>query len=291
MLPLARWIMQGRGQALGFVIVGFISSYVFWPNGILAAAALSLVWLRIGEKDGVLLGLWALLPLAAMAVFADSFLPLMLLSSVSLSSYVLRKTASWSYTLATLTATTLITTLCLDQFASAQLAPFVDNLNQLLINVQKELKNAQLEGVFPTSVESHFVAGLFGSMAIIGSFISLIMARFWQAALYNPGGFQQEFHQLRLSRFESIACVLLTGALFQLGTQYMAWAVIVLFPLLVASIALFHAYAGSKKMAKHWYVIFYIVLASWDPIKIVLIGLALADSFFNFRSKFPKNNN
>jgi len=291
MLPLARWIMQGRGQALGFVIAGLVASYVVWPFGILAAAALSLVWLRVSVRDGALLWLWTLLPTIAMTFYLESFLPLMLVCSVSLASYVLRTTASWSFTLASLSISSLILTLALDQLGSEQLLPFVDNLNKLLSSLQNELKQAQIEGAILGNVDTHFVAGLFGSMLIMSAFVSVVIARTWQSQLYNAGGFQKEFHQLRLSRVESILCFVMAGIFFQLGTQALAWAFIVLFPLLIAGIALFHAYAGNKKMATHWYFIFYIVLMSWDPVKIVLMGLALADSFLNLRSKFPKNIN
>ncbi len=288
MLPLARWFMQGRGHALGFLLITLITSPVLWPNGILAAAALSLVFLRIGARDGVMLWLWALLPTIALAIRFDSFMPLLLISTASITSWVLKKTVSWSYTLMSLSACGLLATLGLDKLASDSLSPFVDAFNQFLADWQKQLLQTDFKGILPVSVESTFIAGLFGTMLIIGAFLGLILARSWQAKLYNPGEFQKEFHRMRLGKIESIAAVMLVGLFFQLGAQYLTWVWLALFPLLIAGIALFHAYALHKKMKPHWYFVFYLVLMIWDPLKVILAGLALADCFIDFRNKLPK---
>lgn len=288
MLPLARWIMQGRGHALGFLLITLITSPVIWPNSILAAAALSLVWLRIGTRDGALLWLWSLLPAAALAFYLDSFMPLLLMSTASLTSWVLRKTASWPYALISVSACSFLAALGLEQFAGASLGPYVEAFNRFLGEMQQQLANTELKGILPDAVAISFVAGLFGSMLTIAAFLGVVLARSWQSKLYNPGGFQQEFHRVRLGKVETVIAVLLMGLFFELGTQYITWVWIALFPMLIAGIALFHAYALHKKMAIHWYFMFYMVLMFWDPLKVILAGLALADSFIDFRSRFPK---
>jgi uncharacterized protein YybS (DUF2232 family) len=288
MLPLARWFMQGRGHALGFVLITLISSPVLWPNSILAAAALSLVFLRIGVRDGVMLWLWALLPATALAITVDSFMPLLLISAASLTSWILKKTASWPYTLMSLSACSLLAALGLEKLASDLLSPFVDAFNQFLEVWQQQLAQTELNGILPQTVGPTFVAGLFGTMLNVGTFVSLVLARSWQAKLYKPGEFQKEFHRLRLGKIEVMAAILLAGLFFQLGAQYLTWVWLALFPLLIAGIALFHAYALHKKMKTHWYFIFYLVLMIWDPLKVILAGLAVADCFIDFRSKFPK---
>jgi hypothetical protein len=286
MLPLARWIMQGRGHALGFLIVALATSPLIWPNSILAAATLSLVWLRIGTKDGVLLWLWALLPALALLMAFDSFMPLLIISCTGLTSWVLKKTASWPYTLMSLMACCLIATLSLEQLASDSLLPFVDAFNRFLSDMQQQLLQTELKGALPEAIDVIFIAGLFGSWLMIAAFLSLALARSWQSRLYNPGGFQKEFHQLRFGKIEASIVVLFIGMFFSLGAQYLTWVWIALFPLLIAGIALFHAYALHKRISIHWYVIFYIALMFWDLSKVILVALALADSFLNFRSKF-----
>lgn len=290
MLPFARLIMQGRGHALGLVFISLMVSPLFWPGSILAAAGLSLVWLRIGIRDGALLWLWALMPAIASATFLDSFMPLLVITGSSIASWVLRMTASWRYTLAGLTLSCLLAALGLEHFSGGLLDPYVTAFNELLQQMQQQLMQSEFRDILPQSVGATFVAGLYGAMLSVGTFASVVLARSWQSKLYNPGGFQQEFHRLRLGQVESIAAVLLLGLFFTLGTQYLTWAWIALFPLLVAGLALFHAWALQKKLAMHWYFMFYTVLVLWDPLKVILAGVALADSFIDFRSRFPKTN-
>lgn len=288
MLALAKWIMQGRGQALGFVLIALVTSPVIWLNSILAAAAISLVWLRIGVRDGVMLWAWALLPTVAIAVYLDSFMPMLLVSSSAIISWVLKKTVSWSYTLICISIVGVLTAISLEHFAANSLIAYTEVFNSFLSEFKQQLGQPELQAILPESIETVFVAGLFGTMLVVGTFVSIVIARYWQAKLYNPGGFQKEFHQLRMGKVEVIIILLLTVLFFELGRQYLTWAWFALFPLLIAGIALFHAMAMHKKLATHWYVMFYVVLMFWDPLKIFLAGIAIADSFINFRNKLPK---
>lgn len=288
MLPLASWLMQGRGRTLGFVLVTLATSPLIWPNTILAAATISLVWLRIGVRDGVLLWLWALLPAATLAFYLQSFMPLLLVCSTSMASWVLRKTVSWPNTLMGISACGALAAICLEHFASDSLMVYVKAFDRFLEEFKQQLAQPELQAILPSSVETVFVAGLFGSMLVVGTFVSVALARSWQSKLYNPGGFQKEFHQLRMGKVAVIFIILLTGLFFELGKQYLAWVWVALFPLLVAGVALFHAFALQKKLATYWYVLFYFILIFWDPLKIFLAGMAIADSFINLRAKLPE---
>jgi hypothetical protein len=53
-------------------------------------------------------------------------------------------------------------------------------------------------------------------------------------------------------------------------------------------VALFHGLAPHWGLATHWYVLFYVLLVLWDPLKVFLAGLAIADSFLDFRSRMPE---
>ncbi len=45
-----------------------------------------------------------------------------------------------------------------------------------------------------------WMAGLFAAGLFLQLVAGLFLARSWQAALYNPGGFRKEFHTFRLHR-------------------------------------------------------------------------------------------
>ena len=291
MLRLAEWVMRGRWQACLFVLLGLATSPLIWFNNLLVAAVIALVWLRQGLHEGLLILGFTVLPASILAVTTDSFMPLLLALTISIAAWTLRETRSWSGSLLAICTCGLFAAIFLQQFADTQLHSYVDLYAQFLSDLKQQVaknsggEQAELHSLLPQAIEIPFVAGLFGSMTVICSFLSLSLARSWQAKLYNPNGFQQEFHALRAGKTEVIMAVLLTGLFYQLGLQYLTWVWIALFPLLVAGIALFHAVAFKKKVALPLYGVFYVVLTFWDPLKILLVLLAIADSGMNFREK------
>ncbi|CAA0082696.1 Uncharacterised protein [BD1-7 clade bacterium] len=286
MLPFAQWIMRGRNQALAFVLIAIATSPIFWPGSILAAAAVTLVGLRLGEKQGTQLWFWGLLPTIAVAAYSDSYVPLLIITSSWITSLILRRTTSWSYSLVSLTICSLVAAVALELLATSSLQSYVDVYARFMQEAQQQMADApELKALLPDSIETPFVAGLLATFTLIGSFFAVILGRSWQAKLYNPGGFQREFHALKLSRVESIGFLLLAGVLMNLGEQYLTWIWIAFFPFLIAGVALFHAFALEKKIAIPWYVLFYIVLTLWDPLKMILVLVGIIDSIADFRSR------
>ncbi|NRB39316.1 MAG: hypothetical protein HRU20_12745 [Pseudomonadales bacterium] len=290
MLPLAQWIMQGRGQALAFVVIAIATSPWLWPNSILVAAAINLAWLRLGSKEGLFLCLWAVLPAIVLIIYKDSFMPLFMVLTAAISSEVLRITRSWPYGLFALSACGLATAVGLEIFAQAPMGIYVDLYSTFLDDLRQQIPDQELNQILLETIDTAFVAGLFGTMLMMAGFISLALARSWQAKLFNPGGFQQEFHQLRLGKIDIVIAVVLTIGFYQMGMQYLTWVWIALFPLLIAGVALFHVVAKSKNLAIQWYILFYCVLAFWDPLKIVLVLATIVDSIVDIRSKLPKRD-
>lgn len=140
-------------------------------------------------------------------------------------------------------------------------------------------------------ISKPFLAGLIGANVVLTGFLSTALARSWQAKLYNPGGFQQEFHQLRLGKLELLILIALTALLLQLGNDYLTWLAITLLPLLIAGVAVFHALAYKKQLGKSWYVLFYIALLWLDPLKVILVVVAAVDSVKDIRQWFNNRKN
>ena len=291
LLPLAEWVMQGRARTIGLVVIALLTSPVIWPNSILAAAIIALVVLRTGARNGVVLWLWCLPPAFVLAQFLGSYLPFLLVSSVLVSSLILRASASWSYSLIGISAMGLFVAFALEHLAQPMLTGYVELVERLLTDFREQMSDQpEAQAAIPETVQTAFIAGMLANMLVLSNIISLVLGRAWQAGLYNPGGFRKEFHSLRLGRTELIVAVLLALVLFQQGREFIPWGWIALFPLLVAGIALFHAVAWRKQWGVHWYIVFYILLTIWDLLKAVLMVLAFADSLLDFRKKLPQRN-
>lgn len=127
-----------------------------------------------------------------------------------------------------------------------------------------------------------------GLVVLLAAIACLALARSWQAGLYNPGGFREEFHALRLAPKELAILVVLGVAGMVLGAQ--ALAMLSWIPLLIAGIALVHGFIGIKGMNGLWLVAFYVLLiTTWPTILIVLL-LGLIDTFANVRARLARSN-
>ena len=288
MLPLAEWIMRGRGQAYGFVLICLATSPIVWPNSIIGAAALSLVWLRKGPVEGMRLASWALLPCFVIAAVLQDLVPALLILSVCLASHILRSTRSLNLAINVIVCAGLLTCFGLEFLANEHLTNIANLIEEFFNQIRENAKSPEAQEILPLTVETSFIAGLFGISLTLFGFFSVALARSWQAKLYNPGGFQMEFHQYRLGKIETLVLVLFAILLSSLGQQYLTWVGVVLIPLLVAGTALFHAVSAKKRLSNHWYVIFYVVMILSDPVKVLLVMMAIADVSIDFRSKMNR---
>lgn len=293
MLQLAKWLMQERRQANIFILVNTIISVFFPPGMILASAAATLVTLRHGLQQGLITGMWGMIPALVFALYWQSPNALFLLCISFISGYCLRATQSWSITVIALTAQALIAALLLQFFAGEALSSSAELLKKILENVQQPSASMEQQAVLAklkTLLTPTMLAGMTGAFLVTIGMLSLALGRSWQAALYNPGGFQLEFHQLRLGRLELLTVIVASFALFSLGEGYQIWGGVALFPLLIAGIALCHAIAKQKQLAKPWYVVFYTMLILVEPLRMILVLVAVMDVSINFRQRFKHQN-
>jgi hypothetical protein len=229
---LAEFILRGRVQALIIALVGS-----FFP--LISSATVGLVALCKGSKEGFLLFLWASLPLVVMQQVGSENMLLTAVSVASLGIMVIAASlhsvyASWQWTLI---ATVVVAIMCAALFGFLMAA----DVTELLITAQQMLEAMQSGNAPDASAFSEpLVLGLVAVILAVGCVLSLLLARWWQSGVYNPGGFQKEFHGFTIS--SEVAVILL--ALFLIGRLipegYQLWADLVLLPFLLAGIAMIH---------------------------------------------------
>lgn len=280
--------MRGRFQAATVALVGS-----WFP--LVSPAVVALVSLRKGAFEGALTLVWAMLPALFALVLADRgmsdmgplmpFVTLLGLIVVMASAQVLRLSIDWSRTLIGLVALSAASALVLGLF----LPDPVQALTQALGDLLRQLASQAPEGAAVASPGSTFVLGLVAYVLALSGLGSLLLARWCQALLYNPGGFQQEFHQLRLAPVQALICALGAGYCLMQPAGYQAWASLFSLPLLVAGIALVHAIVKARKLGNGWLVALYVGLVFMAPLSAALAGLALIDTWLNLRGRLKAN--
>lgn len=279
MRGLAEFAMRGRLQALFLAVAGAGSVLFCW----ISAAVIALATLRKGAGEGLWLLLWALLPAGTVAfVYGDSG-PLVLLLATAALALLLRSTVSLSLTMLAAVGLALAIGLAMLVFGEAYLARMVEAFDQFLGTLEENYFQGQEQAVqLPRPVPLQ-IAGMIGVGTASMGVLCLLLARYWQAALYNPGGFGVEFRALRYPVAVSAALVLAGLVASALGLEYRTWAMMFFIPLSFAGLALVHARAASRGGGSGWLGVFYVAWVLFDPVKLVVVMFAIADSWFDFR--------
>jgi hypothetical protein len=275
---LAEFILRGRVQALIVALVGS-----FFP--LVSSATVGLVALCKGSKEGFLLFLWASLPLVVMQQVGSENMLLTAVSVASLGIMVIAASlhsvyASWQWTLI---ATVVVAIICAALFGFLMAA----DVTELLVIAQQIFEAMQsADTPVASAISEPLVLGLVAVILAVGCVMSLLLARWWQSAVYNPGGFQKEFHGFTIS--SKIAVILL--ALFLIGRLipegYQLWADLALLPFLLAGIAMIHSTIKLYGLGGQWVAILYVgLIFMGKPVTLVLAGLGLADSLIDLRSR------
>ena len=276
--------MRGRWQALAVAVLGAGSLLFGW----ISAAAIALVTLRQGVASGGWLVFWALLPAVVASWLSGDPGSVLLLLGVFVLAVVLRATVSLALAVAASALVGLISgggLLLIGADFLAQLAEvFAALLEQLQSNVATE-ESMDLVLSAPSTVQ---IAGILAAGNAVTAVFSLLLARYWQALLYNPGGFREEFHALRLPPLWTTGLGLLALAVWAQEPWVSGWALVVSVPLMFCGFSLVHAYAAASGRGVSSLVIFYLLWLFVDPVKGLLLGCVVADAWIDFRRRWVR---
>ncbi|HUH36823.1 MAG TPA: hypothetical protein VL027_02650 [Spongiibacteraceae bacterium] len=271
--------MRGRAQAALVAILGIGSVWLAW----LGIAAVALVTLRRGSGEGIYLLLWALLPAGVIAAVGNDIGPVGTLVTTVVMALVLRNTVSWPSTLLAGVVVAVLFGFALQVLGADYLAGLRALFDELFTQMRSQLDDGQ--GALLKSPEVLQIAGLLGLSNLASSVACLLLARWWQSLLYNPGGFRSEWLALRLSPVAVAALLGLAAVLIALGQPYRFWVLLPVVPLILAGFALAHAVAARRGWGGGALVLFYLVWLLVDWAKLALLVVAAADSWLDLRRR------
>jgi len=280
MRALAQYVMRGPLQAGGVAAVTTAVPLLFW----IGAAVIGLVILRLGIRQGLNTGLWALFPALGWASYGQDPTSLVVLLQVTLMAAILRITFSWERALLAGAFLAILSGLLLPLVYPALMNDLVQAgvsfYEQYNADVARSL-GSELEPLIRDTMNAS-MAGTYFATAVGMT----MLARAWQAGLYNPGGFRKEFHGLRLSPAVAVVCAvtILVGPVLGLNSMLLAWSAGT--PLLIAGLALVHGVVGRKQWSGNWLAMFYVALVLLGPsLMLLLLVLAFVDSWLDIRKR------
>ena len=291
---MARFIMAGRFQAIGFVIVFALLPLL----GLFSNAAIALVALRKGWQEGLLL---ALIGSIAVAIFTyieqHNFTFGFLLACIQwmpiiLFAWILSQTISWETTLQALLGLSVVAVVVLHIIIPDPSVFWLELLSSTMNSAEVSAENKESLKVLEQGFAevTPLLAGIVVALSSLMIAVALLMARNWQAQLYNPGGFGEEFRELRIGKPAALISLLLVVIAFVTKTH-------IVLELLICSVAIFlfqgialiHALVKLRNMHQLWLVAMYLLLVLLNTqMAIMLAAVGIIDSFADFRQRFIK---
>ncbi len=301
MRALAKLAMQGRSQAVMLASGLAVLSLLFPPLSIISSAVVGLVTLRKGVVAGILI--------LALAVVASGILSQLVLGYIGpiigfglllwlpvwLIAALLRSSRSLGFALQG--GVVLGIVIVVGQYLQVQdpvaewhkvLEPFTQSL------VEAQILSSSQQPILVAAM-AKWMPGVLAAGFLLQSMASIFLARWWQATLYNPGGFKSEFHELRLSRTLTVGTVIMLLMMVALGEEgglfllYIATVLIVGWSL--HGLSLVHSIVGKLKANSGWIIGLYLLLIFAMIHTVVVLAIAgMTDAWFDFRARMqPKD--
>ena len=280
MRGLAEFVMRGRWQALAVAVTGSVL-VVAAP---LSAAAVALVTMGRGVRDGAWVVLWALLPALILGWVSGDYGTGWLLLSVFVAAAVLAQTVSLSLALLAVVPMSALGGLALLTFN----AGFLDTLLSLFDAWIEALQAGDnpLEMVRPTMGQ---VAGLMAVGNALMASLCVLLGRYWQSELYKPGAFGEEFRALKLPSVWVVVLVVVTVVGAMSSGEWAAWSALAGIPITVCGFALLHSIARDRKLGGGFLTVSYILWAFVDVLKVGVLVAVLLDAFIDLGRRVKPN--
>ncbi|MBD3648411.1 MAG: hypothetical protein HUJ31_13375, partial [Pseudomonadales bacterium] len=206
--------------------------------------------------------------------------PLITLVGTAGLAWILRETVSWQWVLM---AAVLISA------GSAWLFGMVaPQLLDQWVEWYRKLVEEDLQSQITLEEARHALLGFFAMGQAWVMLGLLVLARWWQSHLFNPGGLRSEFHRLRLSPgvAAGLVALMVACALVQIPSLSRLLPVLTV-PLALVALGLVHWAIDYNKRSTPWVVGFYVLLVPlFQLVYPLLVAVALMDSWFDIRKRF-----
>lgn len=297
LLRAAAYALRGRIQA-ALVVLGFALLSAFFPLvGLLSSASLALVTLRSGSREGLAVtGLvTAVVGVAGVAMTGSIVTPLTYAALMWLPAWfaaiVLRLTRNFGWATEAAGLLGLLAVVAVYAVVADPAAMWAERFRLML-------ESLAAAGTTPDTTPltrlgelfAPYLTGMIAAGSVLGLILSLVLARWWQARLFNPGGFAAEFTALQLHPATHYVAVMCGAGALWLGdrsAEFFANLLLVLAVLFVVlGFAILHRVFAARPNQRFWLVGIY-VLTLFVPQMLVPMGvLGLTDLWMDWRRRW-----
>jgi hypothetical protein len=298
MIGLARFVLRGRSQAVLIISVFAMIAMaipLLAPLMVISGAALALVTLsNVLSVTLTVVGLAYLFCagiLMALGIFAESLELLVFWLPVVAGAEALRRGKNLAIAILLLLLIVVAAVLAFFILVPDPAALWSRQFDQLLAQLLQipefsqryQLTQQELDAV------AYKMTGFVAAWFFITLTACLLIGRWWQGRLVNPGGFKREFNNLRLGRILSVIVVASIVAATVFETQLLlALSAVLVTVYLFQGLAVIHAFTADQQKSKVWLIVFYILMLLFPQIVVMVSLWGLVDTWLDSRRRWLK---
>ena len=157
-------------------------------------------------------------------------------------------------------------------------------VQQLSEQSQGQLSLQELQEVQELVIR--MIPGFLAFSVLFGTIMSLFLARWWQSAILNPGGFAKEFQSLNLGKTTAMIAIVVVVAVALAGSElWYAMLLIVLALYTTQGMSILHAVFKGRQLNRIWLYLIYLVMFFSPEVAAMLILVGIADAWIDFRGR------
>lgn len=293
MVFLARLILKGPGQAALVAATLAMLGVIFAPAIWLSAAAVALVVLVKDSRQ-----VWVVMAVStagtmlfAGLIFATPSMVIYFLLMAWLPAWIaasVLRSVSLAASLQVVAGLSLVAILGMYTFFPGMGEIWRETLD-LIVEQVLEQSEGQLSLPRLQDIEEMVIRMIPGFLIIsvlIGTMISLFLARWWQSVILNPGGFAREFQALNLGKSATvIAALIVVAAMLTRAELSYAMLLIVLALYTTQGMAILHAVFKGRQLNRAWLYLIYLVMFVLPEVAAMLVLVGIADAWIDFRER------
>lgn len=282
------------------VVVLFAVLSLFLPLvGLLSTAAMALVALRRGwaESMRVLGGAAAVLSLAGTLMAGTIWAPLLYCAlmwlPVWIVSLLLRGTRQigWAMEFASLLGLLGVSIIYL--LISDPSAMWQERFLELLAPLAQKASGGEMTQIQQLGAWfSPYLTGIVAAGSVSSVILGLILARWWQASLFNPGGFAEEFTHMKLHKgthYFAVLCLVLALTGNAAASEYFWNLMIVLAVLFVVlGLSILHRLFAAKANRRFWLAGLYVMALLVPQTLLPVALLGVTDAWADWRERWVR---
>ncbi len=123
------------------------------------------------------------------------------------------------------------------------------------------------------NVAKQYATGFLVTIILLNALLQLIIARWWQAVIFNPGSLQKELYSIRLGYFLGFLFIVGLIVSYQNNKMILDVMPVLYVAFCIAGLSLIHSLIGLAELNWLWLILVYVGVVWLFPLSVVILSM------------------